>query len=52
VDVAACRIRAEDTFRAMGAVRGLDQSLEVNLIDVAACSPALLATIEAEGQEL
>jgi predicted nucleotidyltransferase len=52
VDVAAWGIRPEDTFRAMGTVRGLDRSLEVDLIDVAACSPALLATIEAEGQEL
>ena len=52
VDVAAWGIRPEDTFRAMGAVRGLDPIMEVNLIDVAVCSPALLATIETEGQEL
>ena len=52
VDLAAWGIRPEDTFRAMGAVWGLDRTLAVNLIDVTACSPALLAIIEAEGQEL
>jgi len=52
VDLAAWGIRAADTFRAMGVVRGLDPTIEVNVIDVTACSPALRATIEAEGQEL
>lgn len=52
VDLAAWGLRPEDTFRAMGVVRRLDQTLEVNLIDVAACPPALLTRIEAEGREL
>ena len=51
VDLAAWGIRPEDTFRAMGAVRGLDRGLEVDLMDVAACFPALLAAIEAEARE-
>ena len=52
VDVAAWGIRPDETFHAMGAVRSLDPIMEVNLIDVAVCSPALLTAIETEGQEI
>ena len=52
VDVAAWGIRPVDTFRAMGKVQELDRTIEVNLIDAGACSPTLLAQIEAEGQPL
>jgi len=52
VDLAAWGLRPEETFRAMGAVRELDSDIEVDLIDIGTCSPALLAVIEAEGIEL
>lgn len=52
VDLAAWGLSPEDTFRALGAVQDLDSDIEVNLIDVATCSPSLLAVIEAEGVEV
>lgn len=52
VDIAAWGIRPEDTFRAMGAMQRLDAEIQVNLVDVATASPALVAVIEGEGQEL
>ncbi|MCL0074297.1 nucleotidyltransferase domain-containing protein [Dehalococcoidia bacterium] len=52
VDLAAWGLRPEDTFRALGAVQYLDADIEVNLIDVATCSPSLLAVIELEGVEV
>lgn len=52
VDLAAWGLRPEDTFRAMGAVADLDPDIAVDLVDVGACSPTLLAVIEAEGVEL
>jgi len=52
IDIAAWCIRPEDTFRAMGAVMDLDSEIDVNLVDVGACRPSLLATIEQEGIDL
>ncbi len=52
VDLAVWGLRPEETFRAMGAVWALDPEIEVDLVDVNACSPALLAVIEREGVEL
>jgi len=52
VDIAAWGIRPQDTFRAIGAVMDLDTEIEVNLVDVGACSASLLATIEREGIDL
>jgi predicted nucleotidyltransferase len=52
VDIAAWGIRPEDTFRAIGAVMDIDVGPEVNLVDVGACRPSLLAAIEQEGVEL
>jgi predicted nucleotidyltransferase len=52
VDLAAWSIPSEDTFRAIGAVMDLSQEIEINLVDVGACRPSLLATIEQEGIEL
>ena len=52
VDIATWGLSPHDTFRAMGAVRDLDAEIEINLVDVGACRPALLATIEREGIEL
>lgn len=62
VDVAAWGIQPADTFRAIGAVMDLGDDdddvhfdrfdIEVNLVDVGACSPSLLETIERDGVEL
>jgi len=52
VDIAAWGIRPEDTFRAMGAVMDLDSEIQMNLLDVGACRPSLLAVIEREGVDL
>jgi hypothetical protein len=52
VDIAAWGIQPEDTFRAIGVVMDVSREIEVNLVDVGACSPSLRATIEREGVEL
>jgi len=52
IDLAAWGIPAEQTFRAIGAVMDLDRTFEVNLVDVNACPPSLLASIEQEGKDL
>ncbi len=52
VDLAAWGLAPADTFRAMGAVMDLDAEIEINLVDVGACRPALLAIIDQEGIEL
>jgi len=52
VDLAAWGIAPEDTLRAMGMVLDLDNEIEVNLVDVSACRPSLLAVIERDGVEL
>jgi predicted nucleotidyltransferase len=52
VDIAAWGVRPQDTFRAIGAMIGLDPDIQVNLVDVGACRPALLAVIEREGVTL
>lgn len=52
VDIAAWGISPEETFRAIGAVLGIDAHVEVNLVDMGACRPSLLAVIEREGVEL
>ena len=52
VDIAAWGIRPEDTWRALGAVMDLDSEIEVNLVDMACCRPAIKAVIEREGVDL
>jgi predicted nucleotidyltransferase len=52
VDIAAWGIRPQDTFRAMGVVMDVDAEIELNLVDVGACSASLLTTIEREGVDL
>ncbi len=52
VDIAAWGIRPQDTFRAIGVVMDIDAEIELNLVDVGACSAALLAAIERQGIEL
>ncbi|MEM9275032.1 MAG: nucleotidyltransferase domain-containing protein [Cyanobacteria bacterium P01_F01_bin.143] len=49
VDIAAWGIAPHETLRAMEAVRDLDEIIEVNLVDIETCNPALLANIEQEG---
>ena len=49
VDIAAWGISPDETLRAMEALRDLDEMIEVNLVDVETCTPALLANIEREG---
>jgi len=52
VDIAAWGLRPQATFRAIDAVLALDKDIEVNLVDVATCRPAMLAAIEKEGIDL
>lgn len=52
IDIAAWGIPAEQTFRAIGAVMDLDPSFEINLVDVNACSPSLLTSIEQDSKDL
>lgn len=49
VDLAAWGLTSANWLRAMGAVRELSDEIEVNLVDVACCSPELLMAIEREG---
>jgi len=51
VDVAAWGLRQSDTFAAVAALLGLDPEIEVNLVDVGACSSELLIAIERDGRE-
>jgi uncharacterized protein len=52
LDIAAWGFRPEDTLRAMGVAMDLGGDIPVNLVDVAACSEALLRVIEREGVPL
>jgi predicted nucleotidyltransferase len=52
VDIAAWGIQPQDTFRAIGRVMDMDAEIELNLVDVGACSVSLLTTIEREGVDL
>ncbi len=52
VDIAAWGIAPLNTFRAIGAVLDGDAEIEVNLVDVNACRPGVLAVIEREGVDL
>jgi len=52
VDLGAWGLDPADTFRAIGVVHTIDPNIEINLVDVNACSPSLLALIEAEGRDL
>ncbi|MFN8499752.1 MAG: nucleotidyltransferase domain-containing protein [Anaerolineae bacterium] len=52
VDVAAWGLTSANWLKAMGAVQDLSREIEINLVDVGACSPALLAAIERDGVEL
>jgi uncharacterized protein len=52
IDIAAWGIPSDQTFRAIGAVLDLDSSIEINLVDINTCSPALLEAIEKEAVDL
>jgi uncharacterized protein len=52
VDIAVWGLSPDQIFRAIGDVMDLTSLLEINLVDVNACSPSLLNTIEREGVEI
>ena len=45
VDIAAWGLSTLDTFKAMGEVRELDESIEIKLIDINVCQASLLERI-------
>jgi predicted nucleotidyltransferase len=49
VDLGAWGLTSANWLRAIGAVGDLSDEIEVNLVDVACCSPKFLAAIEREG---
>lgn len=49
VDLAAWGLTPANWLRATAAVRSLSSEVELNLVDVTCCSPALLTAIEREG---
>ena len=52
VDLAAWGLTSANWLRAIGAVNELSDEIELNLVDVACCSPELLAAIERDGVPL
>jgi len=50
VDIAAWGLSPIDTFTAMGEVRELDESIEINLVDMNICQASLLEKILQEGK--
>jgi predicted nucleotidyltransferase len=52
VDLAAWGLDSANWLKAIGAVQRLSDEIELNLVDVASCSPELLAVIEREGKPL
>ena len=52
VDLAAWGLDSKNWLKAIGAVQRLSGEIELNLVDVASCSPELLAAIEREGEPL
>lgn len=49
VDLAAWGLTATNWLKASAAVRALTNDIELNVVDVATCSPELLAAIERDG---
>lgn len=52
VDLAVWDIPWPDYLHALGEVMDLDPEIEINLVDVACCRPAIREAIEREGIEL
>ena len=50
VDMAAWGLSTLDTFKAIGEVRELDESIEINLVDINVCQSSLLERILQEGK--
>ncbi|MDJ0597535.1 MAG: nucleotidyltransferase domain-containing protein [Crocosphaera sp.] len=49
IDLAAWGLSPLDTFRAMEAVKDLDQDIEINLVDIETCGKNLKLNIEKDG---
>lgn len=52
LDLAAWGLTAGNWLRAMSAVRALSDEIDINLVDVACCSPELAASILRDGVTL
>ena len=52
VDIAAAGIDPCDTLRAMEDVHGLSTTIDVNLVDLAACKPYIREAVDREGVPL
>jgi predicted nucleotidyltransferase len=52
VDLAVWGLAPESYFRAVGVLLDMSSEIEINLVDVTACSAGLLAAIEQESVEL
>ena len=52
VDLAAWGLTTKNWLKAMAGVHELSRDIELNVVDVARCSPELLAVIEQEGEEV
>lgn len=49
VDIAAWGLTSANWLRARAAVRDLSSEIDLNLVDIATCSPELLSAIERDG---
>lgn len=52
IDLAVWGLQPADTFRAIGVAMDCGRDIEVNLVDMAICKPALREVIEREGVPL
>jgi len=52
VDLAVWGLTSSEYWRALAALEGLDPEVELDLVRVEAARPALVETIEAEGEDL
>lgn len=52
VDLAAWGLMPDNWLRAIGAVRALSDEIDINLVDMACCSPELAASILHDGVTL
>jgi uncharacterized protein len=52
IDLAAWGLTADNWLKASATVRALSDDIEINLVDVTACSPFLREAIEREGVSL
>jgi len=52
VDMAAWGLHPEETFRALGAARDLDDEIEIDVVDMGTCRPGVAAAVKHTGVEL